>query len=266
MKHMQSIKWMIGAVWMLGACGESATEADTETAAGEESDAADAGDSDSASESDTETALEGDGPQTEIPEGREVGDFLGEVNNTYYWFLEESDYSADETVTLVDESCESLVAVDADFAADVCLEGSGRLNDGSIVNLTGTCDCGFPCGDEEEGTCFYLPDSETFPWGVGSADNPLVPLVSVAANDLPFGQVLYVPAFDGVEIPEVEGLGGIVHDGCFRVDDEGYSFDDTHIDIFAGTPRMYAILESLLPTFVGLDAYDGAAHCFPDSL
>jgi hypothetical protein len=106
-----------------------------------------------------------------------------------------------------------------------------------------------------------LPDAAQFPWGSGSNDNPLEPLRSWAVNDLPFGTIVYTPSFDGLDIPSMDGLGGLLHDGCFRVDDIGYSFEDQQADIFAGTQGMFNVLEGLIPTYGGLDVYDGAAHC-----
>jgi hypothetical protein len=57
-------------------------------------------------------------------------------------------------------------------------------------------------------------------FGLGSGSQNLVPFISVAANDLPLGQKLYIPELDGVNLG-----GGMTHNGCVRVDDDGWSFD-----------------------------------------
>lgn len=57
-------------------------------------------------------------------------------------------------------------------------------------------------------------------FGLGSGEQNLVPYVSVAANDLPYGQTLYIPQLDGLKLGD-----GQRHNGCVRVDDDSWSFD-----------------------------------------
>lgn len=57
-------------------------------------------------------------------------------------------------------------------------------------------------------------------FGLGSGAQNLVPFVSVAANDIPNGQKLYISQLDGLDLG-----GGIRHNGCVRVDDDSWSFD-----------------------------------------
>lgn len=59
-------------------------------------------------------------------------------------------------------------------------------------------------------------------FGLGSGSQNLVPFISVAANDLPLGQKLYIPELDGVHLG-----GGMFHNGCVRVDDHSWSFGST---------------------------------------
>lgn len=61
-------------------------------------------------------------------------------------------------------------------------------------------------------------------FGLGSGAQNLVPFVSVAANDIPNGQKLYIPQLDGLDLG-----GGIKHNGCVRVDDDSWSFDCKYI-------------------------------------
>lgn len=57
-------------------------------------------------------------------------------------------------------------------------------------------------------------------FGLGAGVQNLVPFVSVAANDIPLGQTLYIKELDG------QDLGyGMKHNGCVRVDDDSWSFD-----------------------------------------
>jgi hypothetical protein len=163
---------------------------------------------------------------------------------TYYWFLWEEDFGGAQSTQLVDASCKPLVNVRKDFADSVCLEGSGKLLDGKGINLEGTCSCGYACGDEGK-VCFFTYNLATAPWGLGSSpDIALVPLRSVAMNrDELKNKSVYLKVFDGVSMSSLRGVGGFVHDGCFRVDDESYSFGAEGVDIFVGPKQLYPELE-----------------------
>ncbi|CEI87161.1 hypothetical protein RMCBS344292_01581 [Rhizopus microsporus] len=95
-------------------------------------------------------------------------------------------------------------------------------------------------------------------FGLGSGEQNLVPYVSVAANDLPYGQTLYIPQLDGLKLGD-----GQRHNGCVRVDDDSWSFDSCQIDFFVPTYVDYLWLniksrasvkivdcECLIPTLV----------------
>jgi hypothetical protein len=56
-------------------------------------------------------------------------------------------------------------------------------------------------------------------FGYGSRKQNLVPFVSVASNDLPYGQKLFLPQLNGTRLPN-----GKIHNGCVRIDDESSSF------------------------------------------
>ena len=74
------------------------------------------------------------------------------------------------------------------------MEGTGKLNDGRVVNL-GDCDCGSGF------KCFEIYDADRYPWGMGSNDNAIYPYSSVASNDFKVGTKLYIPALKGVSMP-----------------------------------------------------------------
>lgn len=57
-------------------------------------------------------------------------------------------------------------------------------------------------------------------FGLGSGSQNLVPFVSVAANDIPYGQKLYISELDGLDLGN-----NMKHNGCVRVDDDSWSFD-----------------------------------------
>jgi 3D (Asp-Asp-Asp) domain-containing protein len=152
--------------------------------------------------------------------------------------------------------------VPAEFSDDVCIEGSGRLEDGRVINYADTCSCGRPCPTGGI-ICYAVLDPVEFPWGMGSRGNALEPLRSWAVDNafLPYGTVLYAAEWDGVAIPPVDGLGGFTHDGCFRADDVGGAIDDNHFDFFAGTSGMWRALEAIFPTGSDFTVYRDGDRC-----
>jgi hypothetical protein len=68
---------------------------------------------------------------------------------------------------------------------------------------------------------------ETNVFGLGSGNQNLVPFISIAANDLPYGQKLYIKQLDGVDLGK-----GRIHNGCVRVDDDSWSFDGWNLFFF----------------------------------
>lgn len=91
------------------------------------------------------------------------------------------------------------------------LEGTCKLKDGRVINVFGW------IGGDPHKKCFGVlgPD---MPFGKGSKNNALIPWVSAASDDLPFGTIVYIKALDGFVVP---GTNGKVHNGCLRVDDTG---------------------------------------------
>ena len=177
------------------------------------------------------------------------GDYAGEFEITYYYKSVETDFSGSDDTTLYDASCQPIAQVPASFSDSACIEGSARLEDGRVVNYATTCSCGRPC--PTGGTiCYEVVDSSRFPWGKGNRNNPLVPLRSLAVDTdiISNGELIYIEDFDGLAIPEVDGLGGFTHDGCFRADDVGGAINGQHFDVFAATSGMHQALERELPT------------------
>jgi 3D (Asp-Asp-Asp) domain-containing protein len=244
-------------------------------AIGPELDAVDTqGDTPEASEAGPE-----DVPVPEVPEEIEVEDdsyeplvgFAGAFSLTYYYMVYEAAYIFDSegqelpdypTSPLLDTSCAPLATVATSFADAICVEGSGVIRDGRVVNLDNDCDCGHPCPNGRQ-VCFQVLDPVAFPHGMGAMGNALEPLRSVATDTdvLAYGTVFYLPAWDGLVIPDVDDLGAFVHDGCFRADDIGHGVDDYHVDIFAGSPGMWQALEWYLPTGSALPLYVDPGRC-----
>jgi hypothetical protein len=111
------------------------------------------------------------------------------------------------------------------FASRLRLEGSGMMEDGRLVNYSGSCPFGY-------GTCFEQIDRREFPFGRGAGTRPLIPFKSVAVDPrvVPIGEPLYVPEFDGLVLPD-----GSIHDGCVRADDTGGGIKRRKLDFFVVT-------------------------------
>jgi hypothetical protein len=193
-----------------------------------------------------------------------TGEFVASVSFIYWSFQVEADYPGPDDTVLTSQSCSPLANVPADFAANLCIEGSGRLVEGSVVNFDGTCTCGYQCLRTGTTVCFVLLDPAQFPWGVGSASTPIVPLRSLTVDEslITHGTVLYTPAWDGVSIPAQGGVGGFVHDGCFRADDAGYGITGNLVALAAGPTTMFSWLEATLPSGTETwDLYRNTQHC-----
>ena len=189
---------------------------------------------------------------------------LGRFVNTFYWMEFEADYRGRADTELEGSDCRVLATVPRAFAERICVEGSGRLVSGALLNLTGECACGFKCSETDTSVCFFPITDSRAPWGYGSDGNALLPLrsLAIAESVVPHGTVLYIPDWDGLAIPAgAEGLGGFVHDGCFRVDDIGYGVEGRHYDFFTGTASLWMALEELLPTDSSTTVYRDPPRC-----
>ncbi len=182
--------------------------------------------------------------------------------NTYYYLARQADYMGANDTTLYDGTCMPVAMVPARFSDSVCVEGSGVLADGRVINYNSSCRCGRACPTGGI-VCYQVLDKRRFPWGLGARGNALVPLRSWAVDRavLPLGTVVYLPRWDGVMVPAVDGLGGFVHDGCFRADDTGGAIVGNHFDYFAGTAGMWRALERIFPTRTNFEVRRAANRC-----
>ncbi len=196
------------------------------------------------------------------PASQDKGQRVGTMWVTYYYLAREADHSGAADTTLYDASCAAIAKVPAAFADAVCVEGSGQLADGRVINYARSCSCGRPC--PTGGTvCYAVLDKARYPWGMGAASNALAPLRSVAVDKgvVAVGTVLYAEQWDGVAIPAVDGLGGFTHDGCLRADDVGGAIQGLHYDFFAGTRAMWLALEKLHKTRSDFTVYQQGGRC-----
>jgi len=202
------------------------------------------------------------GPETGCCGQSSQGTYYGQVYNTYYYLASETDYSGAANTVLNDANCNPIATVPAAYSDAACIEGSGRLKDGRVVNYEASCSCGRPCPTGGI-VCWKALNPVTQPWGQGAFSNALVPMHSIAVdrNEFALKTVLYLPAFDGMQVPATGGVAAFTHDGCFRADDVGGAINGNHIDIFAGPKSMWQHFEGVFPTRTNFDTYLGASKC-----
>jgi hypothetical protein len=227
--------WLAGAP--LAACGD-----DDGAGGGTDMDS----DSDTDSDTDADAGTDTDA-DTDAGSDTDPGTPLGTVQLTYYWVTSESDFSGVHDTALGTCDAAFIADVPYDFATSIRLEGTGKLEDGTMLNIDCDCGGGFDC---------FVELGPEFPWGMGSAGNALEPYVSVAVDEsvIDHGAVLYAPALDGVPLPE-----GGTHDGCLRADDVGGGIVGMHIDWFVGLEASYLALDPVVPET--LELYLDSPQC-----
>ena len=188
---------------------------------------------------------------------------VGTLWNTFYYLANETDHGAAADAPLYDASCELLGQVPQVFHDDLCIEGSGILADGRVLNFARGCteDCFFalPCGRKRYKICYRELDAGQYPWGMGSRQRVLPPDLSIAVDPsvIPLGTVLYLAELDGLVPPgRTEPLTG-----CVTADDVGGAIKGAHIDLFVGTRQRWRAWERLLPTRSRLTASRAHPRC-----
>ncbi len=131
-----------------------------------------------------------------------------------------------DLVPIYDRTCETLGNVSRAFAAQLALQGTGRLRDGRLLNVAGKCTC-------PRTPCFHvLPPHRK--WGMGGSGQPLEPFRTVAVDPkrIKLGSLLYVPVLDGLRMPGRAPVGGFIHDGCVVAGDTGGGIQGAQLDLF----------------------------------
>ncbi|RUS15437.1 hypothetical protein BC937DRAFT_92442 [Endogone sp. FLAS-F59071] len=186
-------------------------------------------------------------PKVKIPSF--VGKLLQKRSElTFYWRATNNDYPGGRTVTIGTCAGVPIAKVNKNFADNIVMEGSARLNNGLIVN-SGNCDCG------KGYNCFVTLDPKLFEWGESALGTALRPFVSVASNDLLPNSKIYVPQIAGWVTPVTKKK----HNGCLLVDDT-FSMDTSHhMDFYSLDFEYYVDLDNKYPTNY-IDIYE-ASNC-----
>jgi 3D (Asp-Asp-Asp) domain-containing protein len=134
--------------------------------------------------------------------------------------------SETEVSTLYDARCAPIAQVQPEFAAALALQGTGKLNDGRVLNIWGNCSC-------PHSPCFAVTANQ---WGTAGSGKPLQPFRTVAVDPkvIKVGSWLYVPLLEGRTMPGRAPWGGFVHDGCVVAEDTGGGIDGHQLDLFVG--------------------------------
>ncbi len=184
------------------------------------------------------------------------GDDAGNFKVTYYWIAFEREHKGAKVAPLIDCQSKVLATVPEAFAKEISLEGTGVLEDGRVLNLNER----HP--EAPLGWCFFVVDRSEAPWGWGS-HVPLHPFRSIAENGhLPVGEIVFLPDFVGIPVPAPDG-GIDFHDGCFVVEDTGYTLEERHIDIFVLAEAHYGKVHRLIGGKYHLQIYTDSPLCPP---
>jgi 3D (Asp-Asp-Asp) domain-containing protein len=178
------------------------------------------------------------------------GASLGSFELTYYWVTAEDDFTGAQDTAIYTDACDTLATVRSPFADSLDIEGTGRLSDGRIINVSGGCGC-------PRSPCYAEVDTD-HPWGYGVQGRALVPFHSIAVDPavIPYGTGIYLADFDGVEIDDE------ILDGCVIAADTGGDIIGQHIDFFAALRTNYFALDAELG-LTQIDVRDGGDRC-PD--
>ncbi len=190
---------------------------------------------------------------------------LGRFLMTRYYVAEEFGKVAKDDVVLADgvpagvtiyddKGCRPIATLAPAYVALLDVEGTGKLRDGRVINVTKECGCGHsPC---------YRSVPSKARWGLGVGMRPLQPFrtISVDPQVIPLGSMVYVAELDGMTMPGKAPWGGFVHDGCVIAADVGGGIDGTQIDFFVGR-HAYKVALDARKKMRHVTVYDGTVHC-----
>ena len=151
------------------------------------------------------------------------------------------DEPQEEKVSLYSKDCTVIAEVSRAFASQLSIQGTGKLRDGRMLNVSGHCSCEFS-------PCFHELVAQV--WGTAGSGRPLQPFRTVAVDPkvIKLGSLLYVPLLEGRVMPGRPPWGGFVHDGCVVADDTGGGIKGEQLDLFVGKKGW----------FHGMAAYGGS--------
>jgi len=156
------------------------------------------------------------------------GDALGKFRNTYYDIISEESFSGPSEAPVFDMSGGTLTLVSASFKKSLDMEGSGKLDDGRVLNFIG----------RVNGDIRYKFTEHAFGMGVGNCE--LIPFHTIAVDParIPLGSVVRIDETVGMILPD-----GSTHDGLWRAEDIGSAIQGARIDLFVGAGNQGWVLD-----------------------
>jgi 3D (Asp-Asp-Asp) domain-containing protein len=161
--------------------------------------------------------------EDEVGPPRPTNDNAGDISE----LASITDATEPPQVTLYEaDGCSPIASVSPEFATQLAIQGTGKLNDGRVLNIWGRCKC-------DRTPCYKVTPNQ---WGTAGTGRSLQPFRTVAVDPrvVPLGSLLYVPLLEGRTMPGRAPWGGFVHDGCVVADDTGGHIDGNRIDLFVG--------------------------------
>jgi 3D (Asp-Asp-Asp) domain-containing protein len=186
-------------------------------------------------------------PASTVPRAEDTGPRpLGQFTITFYYVIGEDEVgpprvanenrnggdaetelaAITDPVTLYSSQCQPIAEVSKEFASQLVVQGTGKLHDGRVLNIWGSCNC-------KRSPCFKVTQAQ---WGTAGTGKPLQPFRTVAVDPrvVKLGSWLYVPLLEGRTMPGRGPWGGYVHDGCVMADDTGGHILGNRLDLFVG--------------------------------
>ena len=153
-------------------------------------------------------------------------------------------------------NCEPIAEVTREFSHQLNIQGTGKLKDGRVLNVSGHCGC-------TNSPCFKVIEQQ---WGTAGNGRSLQPFRTVAVDPklIKLGSLLYVPLLEGRTMPGRSPWGGFVHDGCVVADDTGGGIKDKQLDLFVGKKGWFLGMSGRGGSHAWarhVPVYDGAKLC-----
>jgi 3D (Asp-Asp-Asp) domain-containing protein len=145
---------------------------------------------------------------------------LGKFRDTYYEVALEEDYPAGPPyANILAADGTPLVRVSVPFKHSLDIEGSGRLNDGRVLNFVSRA---------SDGPRYSFVKAE-YGYGVGNCELTPFHTAAVDPKRIPLGALIYIDETDGMILPD-----GTHHDGYWKAEDIGIAIQKDRIDLFVG--------------------------------
>lgn len=149
---------------------------------------------------------------------------IGKLGPSFYWIALEENSPGKKTEKVYDVDGKILAKISTGFMRHLKLEGTGRLENGKVLNFHQ-----WHITSDGKKEVRYRFCGKSAPYGYGVDDYKLRAFKSVAVDPsvIPLGSIVYIPAARGSKLPD-----GKIHDGYFEAIDIGTAIINKRIDVF----------------------------------